>query len=699
MKWFWRVLKFALVVPAMVLVAYWPQHAFLLRVPLALAAFLVLLPFLGLKWSKPLAAGLFDCSPAQTFIVALAAVAAAGSVAMNASIVLAYGPLRMGLKSSAPVTIAGGCWLFWVALLSLPVMVGVWIMASQQKNKAGDSGLAGVLGLAVGLGISWLIIDQWSNAAGNGMPAGDWMLFGKLNVGPGYVDSNNNLLPKHEQARWAFGIVAAVYLLVGACGWWRLNRPGKTTRMVPALASALMIATLLCWICAPLAFLFDASRFPFLLVLAVWGAITGRSVKSDHFYRLQLCSAPPPTKPSPKDVIRGAKKIIVVAANGGGIQSAAWAAQVLYGLATDCPKCGKEFRQALKLISAVSGGSVGTMFFVDWLNRGATQGVDPVETAQESSLDGVSWALAWTDFLRGFFPWLLGGFSRKDGKKAWIPEGVIGRGRVLEGEWSFNAGGTPLREQPLSNWWPSEDNGLPAIILNTTEVETGDRVLFATSTMGNATREGRARKDADALHCINSQQYDVPVATAARLSASFPYVTPAARSDAPGARSHLVDGGYYDNYGMATLVEWLDDALTNCDGCKPEVLVIQILGAPVSAQSNETPESRGWFFQALAPLLTLVNVRGSGQFAHNTIELDLLKEKWKGEKVTIDSVQFEFPDPDAPLSWHLTGEQKRAIHLAWRDQHRKQAGTKIGGARAEVCKFLSRHCPDSSITA
>jgi len=49
--------------------------------------------------------------------------------------------------------------------------------------------------------------------------------------------------------------------------------------------------------------------------------------------------------------------------------------------------------------------------------------------------------------------------------------------------------------------------------------------------------------------------YDVTVATAARLSATFPYVTPASCSDQPGPQPHIVDSGYYDNYGMATLVE------------------------------------------------------------------------------------------------------------------------------------------------
>ena len=67
---------------------------------------------------------------------------------------------------------------------------------------------------------------------------------------------------------------------------------------------------------------------------------------------------------------------------------------------------------------------------------------------------------------------------------------------------------------------------------------------------------------------------DIRIATAARLSASFPYVSPAARptSDSDSAltdgepgrytRTHVVDGGYFDNSGLCALTEWLQEGLT-----------------------------------------------------------------------------------------------------------------------------------------
>src|SRR5258708_8585270 len=118
---------------------------------------------------------------------------------------------------------------------------------------------------------------------------------------------------------------------------------------------------------------------------------------------------------------------------------------------------------------------------------------------------------------------------------------------------------------------------------------------------------------------------------------------------------------------MATLVEWLDEALTGARNKITSVLVIQIHGAPVGPDQESKPETknRGWFYQAIAPLKTLAAVRSAGQIAHNDIELGFLQDKWAAAGVAIHSVPFEFPGEDAPLSWHLTPEEINAIRNAW----------------------------------
>ena len=157
----------------------------------------------------------------------------------------------------------------------------------------------------------------------------------------------------------------------------------------------------------------------------------------------------------------------------------------------------------------------------------------------------------------------------------------IGRGRALEIAWRKNGAPDIAREsnldQPLSGWNQAAADGvLPALIMNSTEVETGDRLLIGTTTIGGNMTGAEARVDAAELHTIDGHPHDIAIVTGARLSATFPYVTPAARAETPGPMPHLVDGGYYDTYGMATLVGWLDQAVAGChaDRLVDELLVI-----------------------------------------------------------------------------------------------------------------------------
>jgi hypothetical protein len=166
------------------------------------------------------------------------------------------------------------------------------------------------------------------------------------------------------------------------------------------------------------------------------------------------------------------------------------------------------------------------------------------------------------------------------------------------------------------------------------------------------------------------------------LSASFTYVSPAARADLPGAQFHIVDGGYYDNYGMSTLMEWLHQALEDSDPRPKRVLVIQIRGA--STASNPQPDgTHGWFYQAWAPLETMLTVRTTGQLSHNEEDFERLQQLWAGRGVEIDNAVFEFCGNAPPLSWHLSGRDKQGIDEQWR---RQLAMT--GGAWDVVKAFL-----------
>jgi hypothetical protein len=178
------------------------------------------------------------------------------------------------------------------------------------------------------------------------------------------------------------------------------------------------------------------------------------------------------------------------------------------------------------------------------------------------------------------------------------------------------------------------------------------------------------------------------VATAARLSAAFPYVSPATTLGGnSGRRYHLVDGGYYDNYGLVVTSQWLDDALSEMYGeqqnadppLEIDVVIIRSLvdanadlvapldpQVPDGARTYTPPSSRhGWAWQIVAPPTAFINGRTFGQWAGGNQVLRLLIAKWDKRSVTIVPHLFDLPASALqpvcriePLSWKLTTPQR-----------------------------------------
>jgi hypothetical protein len=290
------------------------------------------------------------------------------------------------------------------------------------------------------------------------------------------------------------------------------------------------------------------------------------------------------------------------------------------------------------------------------------------------------WGLTYPDFAHAIFPW-----GRSDL--------ILDRGHTLEEAWIKSAerktAGPPLK-QGLLEWNRSvEDGWRPAIIFNSTFAESGERLQISTTPSWTVASGKEPPGRQEFFYIYNA---DIRVATAARLSASYPYVSPAARPRYPGespvwgnkpphySHVHAVDGGYFDNSGLYALTEWLDEALEERDNAHPrlgvheEVLVLQIRGFP-EAENPALKETRGWFYQFYAPLATLLGVWTSGQQNTTATELQLLKTKWQNRNITIRSIVFE---PDAsvyqtssgkravlPLSWHMRDKDKECIKKAW----------------------------------
>ena len=178
-------------------------------------------------------------------------------------------------------------------------------------------------------------------------------------VSQGGGPANNAAWEAHLGAVSGFGASLMVYAIVDIYGRFKLGK----SRTVPALTAVLMLATLLCWSFAGMAYFLDPWHIPIVLPTVVWALLTAQSPLSDHYYslknRMSGAAAAPP------QVLKYSRRPIVVAVNGGGIQAAAWSAQVLEGLDSSFPA----FRGSLRMISSISGGSVGSVYYLNWLRK------------------------------------------------------------------------------------------------------------------------------------------------------------------------------------------------------------------------------------------------------------------------------------------------------------------------------------------
>jgi hypothetical protein len=446
---------------------------------------------------------------------------------------------------------------------------------------------------------------------------------------------------------------------------------------VPALAFVLLSLIVACWTLAALAFFFDRYRFPLFWILLILSGITWSVPQSDHFFRVEEFKNPLSDAPTAAEYLATRlkhpagglesphRRLVFVATPGGGIQAAAWTAQVLTSL-NSTPDSA--FRNSVAVISSVSGGSLGSIVY------GASfAGNFPIEqvpsNASQSAIDEIAWGLTAPDFWRAVIPWLR-------------IDRAIDRGWALEKKW---AAINKLRDTGgragtmLSQWSEMARKGaMPALIINSMIAERGQPVVFST------TRFPRERSSTGRI--VNfydlyagrpggyDRHYDIRVNTAARLSASFPYVAPASRPslDSPfGAGFHIVDGGYYDNFGMNSLLSWLDEGLG--DPCVrkqlPDVLILQI--RPFNPSALDAPKQHGWGLQLVAPLLGLYNMR---DFAQNSVaknQLAFFGKYYRTQGVNVWKVSVDYNGTgecaEAPLSWKLDVEQQRCIPKTWKD--------------------------------
>ena len=662
---------------------------YLQRFPLLLGGLLLAyVPFALLVLPAMFRSTLVLTSSGLAVVTMLTCLSAAVVMTMRRTILLC-GPARFNVKWPTPRPDVS-VWSF-VAHLSAAapiVIISGWLSATEGALGWGRAALsiaAGMGGAAL-LQLAAMAVYAWLVQANEDLPdllvPGTRVIFRQLHerpapqgrlgtvvqqllvrvrpyLGPGYFTAKGGVEAAHL---YAAGMLAAFGLV-----YWGAYFAGKPQydKGIPALFFILLLATLVVIVLAGMAFLLDRHRLPTLLPILLWITAMSWLSKSDHYFPLR----PAPyalTAPTPYEIAKTRQPLLtIVAVDGGGIQAAAWAATVL----THVEEKWRDFHRSIGVISSVSGGSVGTIYFVSALPSGGPitdeqlKGVR--DAATRGSLGEVGWGLAYADLWRILVPIRWFRFEKD-------------RGWAMERAWRRNF--PPDQVPKLSDWIAgARDGRMPAIALNATTVESGQRFSFATFLPPEAGATSAGLRPWNLGTVLGTYpKLDIDIPTAARLSATFPYVTPIATAW-PGTGIpawHYADGGYYDNTGMGIAMRWLDTAMLGHESeyRNRAIAFIRVRSSPVGNEA--VPKERAWAYDLIGPLVTLLNVRTTGQRERAETELNFLQRLWCGQGVAITTFEFGFDLPedrpsarsamkDPPLSWQLTATEIADLESAW----------------------------------
>jgi hypothetical protein len=361
----------------------------------------------------------------------------------------------------------------------------------------------------------------------------------------------------------------------------------------------------------------------------------------------------------------GPVPVVLVAAEGGGIRAAYWSASVLAQLEDDTAGQPAPFSRHVFAISGVSGGALGGATFAALVARrvqspDASRRTRVAEVGETLGRDFLSPTLAtmlFPDLLQRFIPLPVFNDRAIAIEKSW------------ERAWARAHPDDAARfSQPFHDLWAKNPHAVPLLFLNSTVVETGQRALI--HPLG-AYPEGQVGPLGDTLDVSRILGTELPLSAAAHLSARFTYVSPAGLVDTHRSERsrwiRLVDGGYFDNSGTATLQE-IARAIRRARARLPEgqrpmrVIVLHIPNDPPNA-----PERRGSLLngrellsESLSPVRALLAARG----AHARQSVEFMKNGADDNRVTFVAATLYRTQSDLPLGWVLS----QHVQAQMRDQ-------------------------------
>jgi hypothetical protein len=393
--------------------------------------------------------------------------------------------------------------------------------------------------------------------------------------------------------------------------------------------------------------------------------------------------------------------MLFVAANGGGIKAATWAAFSL-----DCVLRGgdgvdsSETRALCEAITPEGVNRTGTVFAVSGVS-GGSMGIanfmaHEVETNGEADPgwvrtvlgdDFVSPSIAWQLFVetpRAFLQFSPGmdraEVMERSWERGWDERGVDERATAAA--WGSDQEIASPLQRGLFAMWEEFGERIPLPLLNSTTVEDGCRVIVSPlmtdgtdsieASQGGRNCTGIGRLDGpmpedqlfaasrDIRHFLCGS--DIRLSSAALASARFPWVSPSGRlpfCEANTGSVHVVDGGYLDNSGGETIaalweavrgdIEARNAGLTSSCVVPYLILIDSGYGPTPESKQDDVPELlvplKGFFAAASSRTIEGRN-EAAQEFRRPVLGVD------QDDRVATVYLRNQ-PSGEAPLGWTL----------------------------------------------
>ncbi len=368
--------------------------------------------------------------------------------------------------------------------------------------------------------------------------------------------------------------------------------------------------------------------------------------------------------------------LIVIYSAGGGIRAAYWTAAVLGRLQNAVPR----FPEYVFAVSGVSGGSVGASIWnaAQTNSSGACCVLDEWKTGKRA--DAIREALG-IDHLAP----VVAAMTYGDLFHAVVPLSTSDRSvaleRSLEASYADSLGVNSMA-QGFHSLWANRSPGTwrPLLLLNGTHQETGRRIITAPFPIHD-------KEFPYALDFFQLFEREIRLSTATLNSARFTYVSPAGRITSRNGcnQGHVVDGGYFENYGARTANDLISAIRLHPHFANHQLIVIEIVNDtklsaedlkrvdewtdPPNLHNPNSLLNRGISNELVAPLTALMGARES----RGVTEAKLISKKSasSGNEAKTTVSFFQLPlcsvasgkaaSQDPPLGWVLSEESKQRM--------------------------------------